>query len=220
MNSQWMNTNLLHDVTFYVMYAAIAIALFVIVERSIYFAYVGRQARQLYVQLGPAVLGERDLPASATARKGLALALVTAVLVQKGSAGTRQDLDDVIETQYLATRAPLARRLWIIETIVTAAPLLGLLGTILGIIDTFKALASAGVSDPGQISAGIGTALYATGLGIAIALGCVVFHNLFQDRQERINDLLKMLLIRAAMGARPRAEVHLAPPLVGNYRTA
>ena len=32
MNSQWMNTNLLHDATFYVMYAAIAIALFVIVE--------------------------------------------------------------------------------------------------------------------------------------------------------------------------------------------
>lgn len=77
------------------------------------------------------------------------------------------------------------------------------------------------MSDPGQICAGIGTALYATGLGIAIALGCVVFHNLFQDRQGRINDLLKMLLIRAAMGARPLAEVHLAAPAApGHYRTA
>lgn len=216
-----MNTNLMHDVTFYVMYGAIAIALFVIVERSIYFAYVRSQARRLYAQLTPAMHSERDLPATTTARKGLVLDMVSAVLQQKATAGTRQDLDDVIETQYLSSRAPLARSLWIIETIVTAAPLLGLLGTILGIIDTFKALASAGVSDPGQISAGIGTALYATGLGIAIALGCVVFHNLFQDRQERINDQLKMLLIRAAMGARPRADVHLAQPAVpGNFRIA
>ncbi|WP_235805475.1 MotA/TolQ/ExbB proton channel family protein, partial [Pseudomonas savastanoi] len=87
--------------------------------------------------------------------------MVLPVLAQKNAQGSRRDLDDVIETQYLSTRAPLARSLWLIETITTAAPLLGLLGTILGIIDTFKALASAGVSDPGQISAGIGTALFA-----------------------------------------------------------
>ncbi|KTT33851.1 biopolymer transporter ExbB, partial [Pseudomonas oryzihabitans] len=69
----------------------------------------------------------------------------------------------------------------------------------------FKALASAGVSDPGQISGGIGTALFATGLGIAVALICVVFHNFFQDRQERINEQLKIVLIRARGAAAPAA---------------
>lgn len=216
-----MNTNLLHDVTFYVMYGAIAVALFIIVERSLYFAYVQRQARRLYAHLSPAVHSELDLPGELTRRRSLPLEMVAAVLKQKAALGNRQDLDDVIETQYLSSRAPLARSLWIIETIVTAAPLLGLLGTILGIIDTFKALASAGVSDPGQVSAGIGTALYATGLGIAIALFCVVFHNLFQDRQERLNDQLKMLLIGAAMGARPLAEARPAPHAASaQYRTA
>lgn len=197
-----MNTQLMHDVTFYVMYGALAIAVFIIIERALYFAFVGRQARQLVNAMGPALRSANELPKALTSRPSLPLAMARAVLDQKAARGTRQDLDDVIESQYLESRAPLARSLWIIETIVTAAPLLGLLGTILGIIDTFKALASAGVSDPGQISAGIGTALYATGLGIAIALFCVVFHNLFQDRQERINDLLKRLLIRSAMGAR------------------
>jgi len=49
-------------------------------------------------------------------------------------------------------------------------------------------------------------------LGIAIALFCVVFHNFFQDSLERINDQLKILLIRAATGARVQGEVpHLVP---------
>eukprot|EP01132_Coremiostelium_polycephalum_P016026 gene16026-19306_t len=178
------------------MYAALAIAIFITIERGIYFAYVRRQARALTEVLGANVHGERDLPENLTRRDSLPLSMVLPILAQK----------------YLKTRAPLSRSLWIIETITTAAPLLGLLGTILGIIDTFKALASAGVSDPGQISGGIGTALFATGLGIAIALFCVVFHNFFQDSLERINDQLKILLIRAATGARVQGEVpHLVP---------
>ena len=207
-----MDMNVLHDITFYVMYAAMAIAIFIAIERGLYFAYVRRQARALTEVLGANVHSERDLPESLIRRDSLPLSMVLPVLAQKASHGSRKDLDDVIETQYLTTRAPLARSLWIIETITTAAPLLGLLGTILGIIDTFKALASAGVSDPGQISGGIGTALFATGLGIAIALFCVVFHNFFQDSLERINDQLKILLIRTATGARVQSEVpHLVP---------
>ncbi|OPA94357.1 biopolymer transporter ExbB [Pseudomonas fluorescens] len=215
-----MDMNLLHDVTFYVMYAAMAIAVFIAIERGIYFAYVRRQARALAEVLSANVHSERDLPQALTRRDSLALNMVLPVLAQKASHGSRKDLDDVIETQYLSTRAPLARSLWIIETITTAAPLLGLLGTILGIIDTFKALATAGVSDPGQISGGIGTALFATGLGIAIALFCVVFHNFFQDSLERINDQLKILLIRAASGAREQNEVPQRVPTPLHSRTA
>jgi biopolymer transport protein ExbB len=215
-----MNTDLMHDITFYVMYGAIAIALFVVVERGLYFAYTRRQAQRLVDAVSASTRTPDDLP-QALRRDSLPLSMLSPVLAQKTAGGTQKALDEVIEAQYLGTRAPLARSLWIIETITTAAPLLGLLGTILGIIDTFKALASAGVSDPGQISAGIGTALFATGLGIAIALGCIVFHNLFQDRLERINDLLKILLIRAGSGARfseaPVTNTHEAAPV---YRTA
>lgn len=214
-----MNTNLMHDVTFYVMYGALAIAVFIIIERSLYFAYVRKQAQRLYAQLTPAMQNEHDLTEDLTTRKSLPMSMISEVLKQKAAGGTRKDLDDVIETQYLGTRAPLTRSLWIIETIVTAAPLLGLLGTILGIIDTFKALASAGVSDPGQISAGIGTALYATGLGIAIALFCVVFHNLFQDRLEHINNQLKILLIRASMGARVNKPIEITQRPTAHYST-
>jgi biopolymer transport protein ExbB len=94
----------------------------------------------------------------------------------------------------------------------------GLLGTILGIIDTFKALAVSGVSDPGQVSQGIGTALYATALGIGIAVVGMFFFNLFQERIERINDHLKVLMLRACVGRgqpaatspQPQGKLHVA----------
>lgn len=207
-----MNMQLLHELAFYLMYACAALAIFVIVERGLFFGYTMRQATGLEKAMTHAVQYVQELPSELTARPSLPLALVTDILSEKHNLHSEKDLEDFSESVYIAKRGEVQQRLWILDTIVTAAPLLGLLGTILGIIDTFKALASAGVSDPGQISGGIGTALFATGLGIAIALFCVVFHNFFQDSLERINDQLKILLIRAATGARVQSEVpHLVP---------
>ncbi|EMH4930796.1 MotA/TolQ/ExbB proton channel family protein [Serratia marcescens] len=168
-----MDANLLHDIIFYVMYAALAIALVIIIERTLYFAYTQRQARRLEQALTPEVR----------------------------RAGDRETIGDLIDAQYLLSKPPMARGLWLLETVVTAAPLLGLLGTVMGIIETFKALAASGVSEPSLVSAGMGTALYATGLGIAIALLCLVANNFLQSRMERINELLKVLLIRAGQPA-------------------
>ena len=117
-------------------------------------------------------------------------------------------------------RGRLSHSLWILEAVVAGAPLLGLLGTIMGIIDTFKALAEAGVSDPGEVSRGIGTALYATALGIAIALVGMVFNSHLQDRLELINDNLKMLLLRAGLGTQYVAATVPVAATVGQPRTA
>ncbi|MBH0139468.1 MotA/TolQ/ExbB proton channel family protein, partial [Pseudomonas syringae pv. tomato] len=107
-----MDMNQLHDITFYVMYAAIAIAIFVAIERGIYFAYVRRQSRALQTALSASVHSEKDLPETLTRRTSLPLEMVLPVLAQKNAHGSRRDLDDVIETQYLSTRAPLSRSLW------------------------------------------------------------------------------------------------------------
>lgn len=199
-----MNANLLHDIIFYVMYAALAIALVIIIERALYFAYTQRQARRLEQALTLDVHRTADLPDELTQRNSLPLAVISRVLEQKHRAGDREVIGDLIDAQYLLSKPLMARGLWLLETIVTAAPLLGLLGTVMGIIETFKALAASGVSEPSLVSAGMGTALYATGLGIAIALLCLVGNNYLQSRMERINELLKVLLIRAgAPGSRP-----------------
>jgi biopolymer transport protein ExbB len=53
------------------------------------------------------------------------------------------------------------------------------------------------MSDPASVSSGIGTALYATALGISIALLCLLIFNFLNDRNERIIENLKMLILRA-----------------------
>ena len=146
--------------------------------------------------LTPDVRRASDLPESLTGRSSLPLTLILPVLEKKQTAEDREAMSDLIDAQYLLSKPQMSRGLWMLETVVTAAPLLGLLGTILGIMDTFKALSASGVSDASMVSAGMGTALYATGLGIAIALLCLVGNNYLQSRMERINELLKVLLIR------------------------
>ena len=204
-----MNMDLLHDITFYVMYGAAALAAFVVVERGIFFAYNLRKARGLEAALHNKVSHFNELPAELRERDSLPLELLRQLFEGRGHLHSHNELEDLGQAIYIAMRGRLSRSLWILEAVVAGAPLLGLLGTILGIIDTFKALAEAGVSDPGEVSRGIGTALYATALGIAIALVGLVFNNHLQDRLELITDHLKMLLLRAGMGtafaARPLA---------------
>lgn len=139
-----MNANLLHDIIFYVMYAALAIALVIIIERALYFAYTQRQARRLEQALTPDVHRAADLPDELTQRNSLPLAVIAPVLEQKHRAGDREAIGDLVDAQYLLSKPLMARGLWLLETIVTAAPLLGLLGTVMGIIETFKALAASG----------------------------------------------------------------------------
>lgn len=145
-----MDANLLHDIIFYVMYAALAIALVIIIERTLYFAYTQRQARRLEQALTPDVRRAADLPDELTQRNSLPMAVIAPVLAQKHRAGDRETIGDLIDAQYLLSKPPMARGLWLLETVVTAAPLLGLLGTVMGIIETFKALAARGVrAEPG-----------------------------------------------------------------------
>ncbi|MGC1328722.1 MotA/TolQ/ExbB proton channel family protein [Pseudomonas sp.] len=197
-----MNMNLLHDLTFYVMYGAAALAAFVVVERCIFFSYSLSRARRLVPTLTPQVRSVADLPSELTGRDSLPLQLLDQVYEGRRHLHSHQELEDLGQAIYIELRGKLSRSLWILEAVVAGAPLLGLLGTIMGIIDTFKALAEAGVSDPGEVSRGIGTALYATALGISIALVGLVFNSHLQDRQELIADHLKMLLLRAGLGTR------------------
>lgn len=198
-----MNATLLHDIIFYIMYFALAIALVIIIERAISFAWTWRQARQLERALTPQTRQIDALPADLLRRSSLPLTMIQPILLHKNQ-HSAQMLNDLVETQYLLSKPRLNRGLWLLETIVTAAPLLGLLGTVMGIIDTFKALSASGVSEPSLVSAGMGTALYATGLGIAIALIALVGNNYLQSRMDRIGELLKVLLIRAAGSALPQ----------------
>jgi biopolymer transport protein ExbB len=147
--------------------------------------------------LSAAAANGKGLPAALVAGAAVPALLVRDFLAARRAPGAQAHLEDISEAIYIAHKQKVVARLWALDTIVTAAPLLGLVGTILGIIDTFAVLASSGISDPAGISKGIGTALYATALGISIALFGLLFYNYFRESADRLNDQLKVLLLRA-----------------------
>jgi len=82
----------------------------------------------------------------------------------------------------------LGRWLWVLETIVTAAPLLGLLGTITGMIRAFKLFGTEGLVDPRGVTGGVAEALIATAVGLFIALVALFAFNFFSHRQAQVMD--------------------------------
>jgi len=87
----------------------------------------------------------------------------------------------------------LGRWLWILETTVTAAPLLGLLGTIIGMIRAFKLFGAEGLVDPRGVTGGVAEALIATAVGLLIALVTLFAYNYFSHRQAQVMDDLEQL---------------------------
>ena len=71
----------------------------------------------------------------------------------------------------------LEKRIEIIDTVITAAPLMGLLGTITGMMASFQVLSEKGVNEPNAITGGVAEALIATATGLVIALFCLVAYN-------------------------------------------
>jgi len=86
--------------------------------------------------------------------------------------------------------------LWALETIITAAPLLGLLGTIVGMMNAFKVIgtvAAGGLVNPTGITGGVAEALIATAFGLLIAVMALFAYNYFSSKQDQILDRLEML---------------------------
>jgi biopolymer transport protein ExbB len=81
--------------------------------------------------------------------------------------------------------ARMRRYLPTLDTMITLSPLLGILGTVTGIISSFNVLGSAGVEDPAMITAGIGQALLTTAFGLTIAIFSLIPYNYFMSRIEK-----------------------------------
>ena len=84
--------------------------------------------------------------------------------------------------------ARMRRALPVLDTVITLSPLLGLLGTVTGMIAAFGVMSTSGIDQPHAITGGVAEALIATAVGLGVAIGTLVPYNYFVARAERALD--------------------------------
>jgi biopolymer transport protein ExbB len=124
--------------------------------------------------------------------------IVTAIASRGESA---EEMEMHLEEEILTAMPKINRLLWILDTSVTIAPLLGLFGTIIGMIQAFNVLSANG--GPSKVTGGIADALVSTGAGLLIAIIAVYFVNYFNALTRQIVhqlELIKLILINRIHG--------------------
>jgi len=99
---------------------------------------------------------------------------------------SREIMKEAIEEMGRQVVHELERYLNTLGTIASITPLLGLLGTVIGMIKVFSAITLVGVGDPGVLAGGISEALITTATGLSVAIPSLMFHRYFSGRVDRL----------------------------------
>lgn len=188
-------------------------ALIVIVDRVLFFSSVIKKGCRLDNDLAKIAPGDQyAMQQLSTHYEG---SLQSELVKHAIECNTNNEviLERKLEEEIVRQMPRLDRNLWVLDTAVTLGPLLGLLGTIVGMMSSFNILGASGTNNPMQVSGGIAHALTATAFGLVIAIIGVVSLNYLNKRVRMVVlqlDLIKSLLI-SVMTQEPRKEkLHVA----------
>ncbi len=194
------------------------VSLALCVERTWFWATLHRARRLRRLQQIKNALrrGNLDLARKVASSDQSPYGQVAMLLIEEGA--TEAVAVEAIEAQ----RHKFDRFMVSLSTIITAAPLLGILGTVIGIIQSFKLLGGGegGLVDPGVVSQGIAQALLTTALGLVVALITLFPYMVFRGQLERALGRVESLVAAAQQGfkpevarQRPPVEIDMPTPL-------
>jgi biopolymer transport protein ExbB len=167
------------------------IALTIVIERFVFFRRIGK------VGAADKVL---ELIDCGQINDGLSLAQSSALPVTRVlSAGIahRYDPAKAMSAAVISEFSVMRRGMPALDTIITMAPLLGLLGTILGMMNSFQIMAMVGGGgSPNAVTGGVAEALIATATGISIAVLTLIPYNYFTTRIERESETIERYATR------------------------
>ena len=159
------------------------IALTVIIERTIF--WIGEDYRRDQALVNEVLsLAERGNWETVRARIGNSKDFIIRILVA-GILHREFSIAKAMETAASDELDRMRRYLPILDTIITVSPLLGIFGTVIGIILSFEMLGSAGIEEPQAVTAGIAQALITTASGLGIAILSLFPFNYFNSRVEK-----------------------------------
>jgi len=101
------------------------------------------------------------------------------------------DMKEALEDSGKQVVHGLSKYLNTLGTIASIAPLIGLLGTVIGMIKVFTAITASGVGDPTVLSGGISEALITTAAGLSVGIPCLMFYRYFRSRITELTVVLE-----------------------------
>jgi biopolymer transport protein ExbB len=143
--------------------------------------------------LEPLKKGQKDLAIAISRQNSHCPAGRIFLSVLEKDPGARSDIANTAATEAMFEETQkLRKHLWILGTVASSAPFIGLLGTVVGIIKSFESMAVAGTGGFAVVAAGISEALVATALGLGVAIIALIFYNYFQTRIATLNGLFRI----------------------------
>lgn len=196
--------------TLYLMLVLLLIALTVIIERTRYLSSMERGGAKLISMLRQQE-GRLDTFPMTPQLSKLPHARLFDIMRRDSSRVDRTALDEHLEEVIMHEVPLLDRSLWMLDTVITLAPLMGLFGTIIGMFNAFHVLGDA-QNNPAEITGGIAEALIATASGLCIAMIGLVSYNALNTRVRTVLHQLEtiklMLINRCTQIGAPVAAAH------------
>jgi biopolymer transport protein ExbB/biopolymer transport protein TolQ len=221
----WSHMGLFARIVVYVLGVMSLASIIVMAERIVSFTKSNRDSRRFATALAGTV-EKSGIDEAAKAKPsgktighlGRVLSAGLGAYSMTRTAGTTPDLTiesvaRALERQGQREQQNLKRGLNLLATVGSTAPFIGLLGTVVGIINAFEAMAATGSGGLGTVSAGIAEALVTTAFGLLVAIPAVMAFNYMQgwvdarmvDMTESSNELLDAVARRLDEGSAPAA---------------
>lgn len=171
-------------------------------HKFFYLRAFNREVKSLYDQLEKALASKKFEDVKLALSKSPEVIVKPHEVLLDESYKTKEELNDKLYRRLSETNASLKEHLWILGTISSSAPFVGLFGTVLGIMNSFKAIGNSGKSGFSVVAAGISESLVATAAGIIVAVIAVLFYNYFQtqvnktalDFKNKVEDIAEAIL--------------------------
>jgi biopolymer transport protein ExbB len=176
-----------------------ALGLAIAVERFIKLSVVKRANQSMWSQVHPILVkGEFEKAREMTAgNKSTVSQLLNLGLARQGAVRRRDDIEIAMEEGMMEIIPQLEKRTSYIALFANVATLLGLLGTIVGLIQAFTAVANANPAEKADLlSASISVAMNTTAFGLIVAVPLLVLHALINSRTGEIVDSLEMASVK------------------------
>jgi biopolymer transport protein ExbB/biopolymer transport protein TolQ len=172
----------------YLMIALSVLSIAIMIERAIWFARRRDDVDRLSRNVVAALRRHDPREAERLLARSPSVEAACVLPAMEWLEGGAEAIQEIVEAETVRQRKELEWGMTFLGTLGNNAPFVGLLGTVLGVIQAFQQLGNAGQNQGamGNVMAGIAEALIATGVGLFVALPAVVAYNV---AQKRINDV-------------------------------